>query len=82
MGFFYLDRAIFPEILASVGPGGFLIYKTYTVGQVARSAGPKDARYLLQHGELLRLAEELKTLHYRETNGKKATAEIVALRIG
>lgn len=80
VGFFYLDRAIFPEIVAAVRRGGFLIYKTYTAEQMSRSAGPKDAQYLLRPGELLRLAQGLKTLHYREASGKKVTAEIVAQR--
>lgn len=78
MGFFYLERGIVPEIVKAVRPGGFLVYKTYTVAQLDLKGGPKDPLYLLQPGELLLLVEGLQVLHYRETVAEKATAEIVA----
>jgi len=76
--FFYLDRKIFPEIVKSIKPGGLLIYKTHTVGQLNLPGGPKDSAYLLQPGELERLAEGLRVLHYSEVVAKKSTARIVA----
>lgn len=82
MGFFYLERSIFPEVLAAVRPGGFFVYKTYTVEQEAREGEPKDARFLLQPGELRQLAQGLETLHYRESCEPRATAEIVAQKKG
>lgn len=82
MGFFYLERKIFPEIVAAIRPGGFLVYKTYTAERMSQEGGPKDDRFLLQQGELLRLTKGLQTLHYREAIGEKTTAEIVAQRIG
>ena len=80
LGFFYLERAIFPEIVKAVRPGGFLVYKTYTVEQLKLQRGSKDPLHLLQPGELLRLLSGLEVLHYRETVAEKATAEIVARR--
>ena len=78
MAFFYLERRIFPEILKAIRPGGLLIYKTLTLEQMNLPGGPKDPRHLLASGELLRLAEGLRVLHYREEVAEKATAELVA----
>jgi hypothetical protein len=78
MGFFYLEREIFPEILKAVRPGGVLLYKTYTTDQLKLVGGPKDASHLLAPGELLRLVSGIRVLHYCERVAEKATAEIVA----
>jgi hypothetical protein len=82
MGFFYLERAIFPEILQAVRPGGLLVYKTYTVEQLKLPGGPKDALHLLEPGELLRLVGGMHVLHYREVISDKATAEVVGKKDG
>ena len=76
MVFFYLERRIFPEIVKAIRPGGLLIYKTYTRANL--EGGPKDAAYLLAEGELLRLAQGLRVLHYREAVAEKAAAELIA----
>ena len=81
MGFFYLQREIFPEIVQAVHPGGVLIYKTYTTDQLKLPSGPKDASHLLAPGELARSVAEMSVLHYCETVAKKATAEIVAKKM-
>ncbi len=81
MGFFYLDRNIFPEIVNAIRPGGLLVYKTLTLEQMSLPGGPKDPAQMLASGELLRLAEGLKVLHYREQIAEKATAELVARKI-
>jgi len=78
LGFFYLEREIFPEIGKALRPGGVLLYKTYTTDQLKLPSGPKDASHLLAPGELLRLVSRMRVLHYRETVAEKATAEIVA----
>jgi tellurite methyltransferase len=78
MGFFYLEREIFPEIVKAVRQGGVLLYKTYTTDQLKLPGGPKDASHLLAPGELLRLVSGMRVLHYCETVAEKATAEIVA----
>jgi tellurite methyltransferase len=78
MGFFYLERQIFPEIVKALRPGGVLLYKTYTCDQLKLPGGPKDPAHLLASGELLRLVSGLGVLHYRETVAEKATAEVVA----
>jgi tellurite methyltransferase len=78
MGFFYLEREIFPEIVKAVRPGGVLVYKTYTTDQLKLPGGPKDASHLLAPGELLRLVSGMRVLHYCERVAEKATAEMVA----
>jgi len=78
MGFFYLEREIFPEIVKAVRPGGVLLYQTYTADQLKLPGGPKDASHLLVPGELLRLVSGMRVLHYSETVAEKATAEMVA----
>ncbi len=78
MAFYYLDRAVFPELLRALRPGGLLLYKTYTLAQLKLGRGPSDASRLLEPGELSRLAADSCILWERETVSEKATAEIVA----
>jgi len=78
MAFFYLERKIFSEIVKAVRPGGLLVYKTLTLAQAKLAGGPKNPAHLLQPGELLQLANELRILHYQEEVAEKATAELVA----
>jgi tellurite methyltransferase len=76
--FFYLDRAMFPEIVQSIRPGGLLVYKTYTVVNPKPAGGPTDPAFLLQPGELLRCFSQLQTLFYRETIRDRGVAELIA----
>ena len=78
MVFSFLERRIFPEIVKAIRSGGLLIYKTLTLEQLKLEGDPRDPAHLLASGELLRLAEGLQVLHYREEIAKKATAELVA----
>ena len=78
MAFFYLERRIFSEMLKAVRPGGLLLCKTYTLAQAKLAGGPKNPAHLLKPGELLRFADGLNVLHYREKTAEKATAELVA----
>ncbi|HWZ46520.1 MAG TPA: class I SAM-dependent methyltransferase [Candidatus Saccharimonadales bacterium] len=78
--FFFLHRTLFPAILQALKPGGHLIYKTYTIDQLQFDQGPRDAEFLLQHGELLEAFRDTQVLQYREvvTAGEKAVVEMVA----
>jgi len=78
IGFFYLERGIFPEMAKALRPGGLLVYKTYTAKQLALDGGPRDRAHLLGPGELVRLVDGLQVLHYEEKIAAKATAEVVA----
>jgi SAM-dependent methyltransferase len=81
--FFYLQRELFPALIAALKPGGFLLYKTYTTDQQRLSgeslkSGPSNPMFLLQPNELLQTFQTLRVLHYHETTRGKGVAELVA----
>lgn len=76
--FFYLQRSLFPALISALRPGGFLIYKTYTVEQQRFSGGPSRPMHLLEPDELRRTFASLQTLFYQETTSEKAVAELAA----
>jgi SAM-dependent methyltransferase len=76
--FYFLKRELFPAIVRALKPGGFLVYRTYTIDRMKVPGGPDDPRYLLQPNELLSAFSELRVLHYHETTEGKAAAELVA----
>ena len=61
----YLWRPLLPLIVQSVAPGGWLIYETFAAGQetVGRPSRPD---FLLQPGELLRVAAGLRVVAYED----------------
>ncbi len=81
----FLDRALFPNFVRALRPGGVLIADTFIVDQ-ATIGHPRDPRFLLAHGELRTLAGGLDIEEYREgpvtyPNGERAfRASIVARR--
>ena len=78
LNFFYLERALFPQIAAALKPCGLLIFKTYTSEQLRLGGGPTHPMHLLEPNELLRAFAGLRVLHYRESIKDKAVAELVA----
>jgi SAM-dependent methyltransferase len=61
----YLWRALFPQILAALADDGVLLYETFADGHQALGR-PTRADFLLQSGELLRLAAGLQVVAYEE----------------
>jgi SAM-dependent methyltransferase len=61
----YLWRPLFPQIQASLAPGGVLIYETFADGHqtVGRPSRPD---FLLQRGELLRAFEGLRVVAFED----------------
>ena len=61
----YLWRELLPTLVASVAPGGVLIYETFAVGNetVGRPANPD---FLLRPGELLTAASGLRIVAYED----------------
>jgi len=59
----YLWRPLWPKILASVAPGGVLIYETFAIGNetVGRPSRPD---FLLRSGELLQVCADLQIVAY------------------
>ena len=49
----YLHRPLFPAIVATLAPGGILLYETFARGN-ERFGRPRDPDHLLVEGELLR----------------------------
>lgn len=61
----YLWRPLWPHILASLAPGGVLLYETFSHGNatVGRPARPD---FLLQPGELLQVCQGLHVIAYED----------------
>ena len=84
----FLDRTIFPDLIALLAPGGFLVYETYSVAHLdlvrqGIARGPSSLEYLLKSGELRRLAAALDVLEYEEGEvddeaGRRCCARLVA----
>jgi SAM-dependent methyltransferase len=80
----YLWRPLLPTLVASVAPGGVLIYETFAAGN--ESVGkPSRPDFLLQPGELLQATEGLRTVAYEdgfESSPDRFVQRIVAVRAG
>lgn len=61
----YLWRPLLPRLVASVAPGGVLIYETFASGNEAVGK-PSRPDFLLQPGELLQAAAALHTVAYED----------------
>lgn len=59
----YLWRPLLPALVASLAPGGVLLYETFAAGN-ERLGRPARPEFLLQPGELLRACEGLHILAY------------------
>jgi SAM-dependent methyltransferase len=68
----YLWRPLFPFLVSSVAPGGWLIYETFADGQ-QHLGRPRNPDFLLQSGELLRVCQSLHVLAYEDgvVNGSR-----------
>ena len=61
----FLNRSIFPLIINSVSPYGYLIYETFSFGQ-ERIGKPSNKNYILQNKELISLCNNLSIIKYEE----------------
>lgn len=59
----YLWRPILPHVLASVAPGGLLLYETFAQGNAAFGK-PSRPDFLLAPGELLQLCQDWQVVAY------------------
>ena len=78
----YLWRARLPDVLASVAPGGVLIYETFAAGNETVGK-PSNPDFLLRPGELLQLAAGLRVVAFEdgfEPAPARFVQRIVALR--
>ena len=79
----YLWRAILPDIVAAVAPGGVLIYETFARGH-EQFGHPHNPDFLLKPGELLEaVREELRVVAYEDLildDPPRAVQRIAAVR--
>jgi SAM-dependent methyltransferase len=61
----YLWRSLLPTLVASVAPGGVLIYETFAAGNETVGK-PSRPDFLLEPGELLRVCESLRVVAYED----------------
>lgn len=75
---YYLQRDLFPKIVAALKPGGMAVIETYTVDHL-RYRPDFNKTYLLERNELLTLLPGLRVLHYQEVDtGEAAFASLLA----
>lgn len=78
----FLLRARWSDLKRCVKPGGFVLYETFTVGQIARGFGPASPEHLLQSGELAAAFSDWTILHAEEVDEPAAMARLVARKPG
>ena len=62
----YLHRPLMPRLVASLEPGGLLVYETFAEGH-ERFGKPSNPDFLLRHGELLEAVRgRLRVLAYED----------------
>jgi tellurite methyltransferase len=80
----FLDRALFPEFVRALRPGGMLIADTFLIDQAA-IGHPRNPAFLLARDELRQLARGLEVEDYREGlvtyfSGERAYRASIAAR--
>jgi SAM-dependent methyltransferase len=78
----YLWRPVLPRIVASVAPGGVLIYETFATGNETVGR-PSRADFLLRSGELLQATTGLHTVAFEDgfcASPARFVQRIVAVR--
>lgn len=86
----FLDRTIFPDLVALLRPGGHLVYETYTLAhhdlvEQGLARGPSTTEFLLRPGELPELSKSLTTRYYWEGEltddaGRRCCARLIGQR--
>ncbi len=74
----YLQRSLWPGLRGAVRRGGFVIYETFTVAQLAHGIGPRSPDHLLRPGELRRVFADWRIRHDEEHRDPAAVAQVVA----
>lgn len=76
----YLHRPLFPALLATIRPGGVLVYETFTRAQAARGR-PTNPAFLLEPGELRRWVDgfEIRAAREGDFDGRMVSS-VVAMR--
>ncbi len=61
----FLERTLFPHLIAALRPHGLLFYQTFTQTKVS-DTGPQRAEFRLADNELLQLCSKLHIIAYQE----------------
>ena len=70
----YLWRPLIPTLLASLAPGGVLIYETFTQGNETVGK-PSRADFLLKTGELMMVCQPLRTVAFEDGFREEAAGQ-------
>jgi SAM-dependent methyltransferase len=83
----FLERDLFPALLAALCPGGLLLYQTFTCERLEGGSTPSNPDFVLQPNELLELCCSLRLMAYREDGlvgdlkqGMRTTAALVGMK--
>ena len=74
----FLLRERWTDLKQLVVPGGFVVYETFTVGQLAKGIGPGSPEHLLNPGELMAAFADWRILFSEEVDEPAAIARLVA----
>jgi tellurite methyltransferase len=74
----FLLRRRWRELRDTIRPGGFVIYETFTTGQISRGFGPSSLDHLLEPGELRDAFSDWHVLFCEEVHDPAALARLVA----
>ena len=76
--FNYRSPILYPRILRSLRPGGWVVLETHTLDQLQFQSGPRNPEHMLRPGELLGAFADLRIAFFREVTDSRAVASIVA----
>lgn len=68
----YLNRRLFPQIIAALQPGGMLIFETFLKSRKKEMDGGFKREYLLDEQELSHVFASLNILFYKESDSGSA----------
>lgn len=82
--FYFLDRALIPQIRDALKPGGVIVYETFGIENQRRFGTPRRAEFCLQPNELLTLFEGFLVMDVREglVGGQYAASLVASKPVG
>lgn len=78
----FLNRNLFPKLVAGLVPGGMIIFETYLVGGKPAEEGPSCKDYFLQPNELLKAFSDLRIVFYQEFSVGEDKGRALASLVG
>jgi hypothetical protein len=79
--FYFLDRALIPQIRDAIKPGGAIVYETFTIENQRRFGRPRRVEFCFQPGELARSFSGFRVLAEHEgLVGGQYAAQLVATK--